>query len=234
MLSEIKGILFDKDGTLFDFHSTWTEVVERVIEELTPDSQTRSELASLGGYIPEHRKFLPGSPLVAASTREIAEIWNRALPEKSVDEIETLCDAFGAAASTDDALVPASRDLDGLLSRLRARGIALGVATHDSEDNARAQLTAVGVLDHFAFVAGYDSGFELKPAPAMLVGFAEKVGLRPADIAMVGDSIGDLKMVANARAGLAIGVLSGPAGREGLAPFADYVVDTIDALDELV
>ena len=39
----------------------------------------------------------------------------------------------------------------------------LGIATNDGEVPARAHLTRAGILDSFAFVAGYDSGHGAKP-----------------------------------------------------------------------
>ena len=34
-LSEIKGLLFDKDGTLFDFDKTWNNWTSRILSEIS-------------------------------------------------------------------------------------------------------------------------------------------------------------------------------------------------------
>ena len=66
----------------------------------------------------------------------------------------------------------------------------------------------------------------------MVLAFARHLGVAPAQIAMVGDSLHDLD-AARAAGALAVAVLSGPADRDALAPHADYVVEDIAALPGL-
>jgi phosphoglycolate phosphatase len=81
----------------------------------------------------------------------------------------------------------------------------------------------------FDFIAGSDSGFGAKPAPGMLLAFADHIGIDPGEIAMVGDSEHDL--VAGRAAGMAtVGVLTGVAGRQDLLPHADVVLPDIGYL----
>jgi phosphoglycolate phosphatase-like HAD superfamily hydrolase len=72
----IHGILFDKDGTLFDFQATWKRVIEAVLDTLAPDRDTWSRMARAGGYHPVRGSFLPGSPVVAGTTSQIAQLWS--------------------------------------------------------------------------------------------------------------------------------------------------------------
>lgn len=229
----IRGILFDKDGTLFDFAATWAGVVERLLDRLAPDPVTRDRMARESGYDPLARRFAPGAPIVAASTAEIAGIWAARLPGRGAAEIERLANEMAAGVGGAE-LVPACDDLPGLLAGLAARGYRLGVATHDSEAAARAHLEAAGALGAFDFIAGYDSGHGLKPGPGMLHAFAAATGIDPGEVAMLGDSRHDLEMVANAGGGLAVGVLTGPATAADLAPWADHVIGSIAELPELL
>ncbi len=41
----IRGLLFDKDGTLFDFNSTWGRWTAEVIREFTTDATLQGRLA---------------------------------------------------------------------------------------------------------------------------------------------------------------------------------------------
>src|SRR3546814_19083225 len=78
-----------------------------------------------------------------------------------------------------------SSDLTGLaetIAALRTRGLALGVATNDSEDSAWGSLAPFGVLDHFSYIVGFDSGHGAKPGPGMVDGFCKASGLAPAAI----------------------------------------------------
>ena len=227
----IRAILFDKDGTLFDFEATWRGAAETVLDALSQgDAGLRATLADAVGYDPVAGRFAPGSPLVVGATREVAEILAAHLPSLDAGALERAADA--AAVAADPA--PAATDLPALLGGLRARGLALGVATHDSEGAARAHLSAAGALDAFDFVAGYDSGHGLKPGPGMVLAFAEAVATPPETIAMVGDSVHDLGAARAAGAGLAVGVLTGPATRDILAPMADAVLASIMELPALL
>ena len=229
----IRGILFDKDGTLFDFNATWAGLVERVLDRLAPDAAAHARMAEIAGYDPAARRFRPGAPVVAGSVAEVAEGWAALVPGVTAPQIEAMANRLGAEVATSE-LVPACADLPGFLDGLSGAGYALGVATHDAEASARAHLGAAGAVDRFDFIAGYDSGHGLKPGPGMLHAFAAKVGIAPAEVAMLGDSVHDLLMVPNAGGGLAVGVLTGPATEGDLAPFADHVIASIAELPELL
>jgi phosphoglycolate phosphatase len=231
----IQGILFDKDGTLFDFEATWKGVIETVLDTLAPDRETWSRMARSGGYDPVQGRFLPGSPVVAASTGEIAQIWSEYCPDLGATMIERILDDAGLEALADpEALFPTADDLPGLLQRLRDTGYALGVATHDSEQAARVQLRTASAEAAFDFIAGYDSGHGLKPGPGMLLAFARATGIPPASVVMVGDSRHDLEVARSASAAMAVGVLTGPARHEDLAPYADHILPSIEDLPGLL
>ena len=230
----IRAILFDKDGTLFDFHRTWAAVADRTLDLLARDAAERLRLAHAVGYEPEGRRFEAESPIVAGSIEDVARIWASIRTDLSPVAIETLANDTASDAVLSGALSPAVPDLPLCLDRLAARGCALGIATHDSEAAAVQQMREVGALDRFAFVAGYDSGYGLKPEPGMLLGFANAAGVPPASIVMVGDSPGDLLMASNAGAAKAVGVLTGPASKQALAPYADHIVPSIGELEQLL
>ena len=58
----IRGLLFDKDGTLLDFDANWRELVNEVLDELAPDDPAlRRVLADVAGMDPDSGRFRPGS-----------------------------------------------------------------------------------------------------------------------------------------------------------------------------
>jgi phosphoglycolate phosphatase len=68
----------------------------------------------------------------------------------------------------------------------------------------------------------------------MVHGFAKATGLAPEEIAMVGDNTHDLHMARNAKAGLAVGVLTGTGTRASLESHADHVLASIEDLENLL
>ena len=234
----VRGVLFDKDGTLLDFQQTWAPFALRLMDELSAgDGALRDALAESAGFDLATSRYLAQSPLAGGDGSELMARWLALLPEHDAKSLKMLIFARIAEviqAGQSDDLTPASRDLAGLLARLKAAGGALGVATHDSEMSARAQIQALGVGAAFAFFAGSDSGFPRKPDPAVLRAFSDAVGCAPAEVVVVGDSVIDLELARHGGAAAAIGVLTGPTPADALAPYADFLLDSIDDLPEIL
>ena len=86
---------------------------------------------------------------------------------------------------------------------------------------------ATGTID--SIIAGADSGFGAKPDPSPLLAFSEHTGCRPDRTIMVGDSSHDLMAGRSAGMGT-VGVLTGVALREDLAPLSDAVLPDVTHL----
>ncbi len=213
----IKGVIFDKDGTLFDFNATWGAWTRGMIVSEAGDRA--DEMADLLGYDMNAGVFKQGSIVIAETVDVVADAMLTLLSGTNKTELITrMKDATKHVPQVEP--VP----LRPVLETLRDMGLTLGVATNDAEGPARANIAHVA--DLFDFVAGFDSGFGGKPAPGQLHGFCAATGIAPAECLMVGDSLHDLH--AGRAAGMGcIGVLTGPAPRGELAPHADVVLDTI-------
>lgn len=222
-----RGLLFDKDGTLFDFHLSWSGWIAELIDDLSRGcSDHRKRIADCLEYDYENRIFLPGALSIAGTVKQQAGVLAPALPDWSVDAIE----AHLVRSAARVRMVPAV-PLAPLLSRFRAAGLKIGLATNDAESAARRHLEGAEIIDEFDYIAGYDSGYGAKPEPGMCAGFAAAFDLDPASCVMVGDSSHDL--VAGRAAGMVtVAVLTGMAGPEELAPMADVVLPDIGALPD--
>ncbi|MBO9446422.1 HAD family hydrolase [Ruegeria sp. R14_0] len=218
----IDAILFDKDGTLFDFANTWGGFGRSVLEKLSDGDPER--IAVLGqaiGFDPVSEEYAEDSVVIAGTVEEVADALAAHFSDMTRDELIDVLNVESATAPQAPA-VPLIPFLDGL----RQAGLKLGVATNDGEMPALQHLASVGIRDHFDFVAGYDSGHGFKPGPGQLIAFASHVGVDPSRVAMVGDSLHDLQ--AGRAAGMTtIGVLTGLAPAEALAPMADVVLPDI-------
>ena len=229
----IRGILFDKDGTLLDYHLTWMPVNRTAaLHAARGDAVLGARLLEIGGYDAATGRVDSGSPLAAWNTAEIADLWARELPGSDPSRLRSELDRIFVEGGQLSAA--AVMPLNPLFQSLRARGLRLGVATSDSEEGARASLAAWLDPAHLDFVAGYDSGHGGKPGPGMVLAFCDRVGLPPAAVAVVGDNLHDLEMGRRAGAGLKVGVLTGTSEHADLAADADHVLDSIADLEALL
>lgn len=221
MSQRIKGLIFDKDGTLFDFRATWDSWGARLITDIGQTEAEQAQLSQVLGYDNETNAFRPDSLVIAGTPGEIIAAIRRLRP---ADDPDALMDRI-LDSSTGLPQVEAT-PLAPLLDSFRAQGLRLGVATNDSESAARAHLASVGIADRFDYIAGYDSGHGAKPGPGMLTGFLAATGLTAEQSAMIGDSTHDLQ-AGRAAQMTTIGVLTGTAGARTLRPLADAVLPSI-------
>lgn len=218
----IDAIIFDKDGTLFDFRATWSVWAERMLDEISAgDAGRRLAAAEAMGFV-EGAGFLASSVVIAGTSREVGAALSAGTGLPTA-ELERLANRI--AETTPQAEVPGLGDT----LRLLAGRHVLGLVTNDGEVAARAHLATVGVAQYFAFVAGYDSGHGAKPDPGPLLAFSAATGTRPERTLMVGDSRHDL--VAGRAAGMTtVAVLTGVAQAPDLADVADAVLRDISLL----
>ncbi len=226
---KIRGILFDKDGTLLDYWKTWVPINRTIAMFATGgDARLAAALLRAGGHDPETDAVTPGTVLAAGSHDEIAEVFARVLRERTprglAAHIERLFREGGAKHSV---LIGGVADV---LRQLKARGMKLGVATNDSIGGLDASLAPHGLLDEFMFLAGCDSGHGAKPEPGMALAFCKAAGMRPEEVAIVGDAVHDLEMGRRAGLGLKVGVTTGTSPRADLAPHADVGLEGLGEL----
>lgn len=220
----IGGVVFDKDGTLFDFRRSWGNWSRRLIDELATDDGHAARLARALGFDPETGVFDEASPVIASTGEEIAAELLPELPGQTLAALLARINLLSVEAEMTPA-VP----LEPLLGALRARGLLLGVATNDIESAARAHLREAGVEPMFHGIFGADSGHGGKPGPGMLLAFLRSTGLEPQQVLMVGDSAHDL--VAGRAAGMRpVAVLTGVARAAELASLAEAVLPDIGHL----
>ena len=222
-MPEIKGLIFDKDGTLYHYGDTWSVWCDRVLNELSAgDKILAQDMGAAVGFDHAIGEFEGGSLIVGGAAEEVNAIWRGFVPQYSKKEIDDV-----AIRHLADLPQKPVGDLAVLFGDLRDAGYRLGIATNDFETGATQQLAKSGISELFDYVVGFDSGYGSKPGAGMILGFCEQMSLEPANVAMIGDSTHDLGAGRAAKVGFNVGVLTGPAEEHELTPHADIVLDSI-------
>ena len=229
----IRGVLFDKDGTLIDVNGTWVPIYRRLLcEQFDIDVSQAEALMQRVGYNPATDGFFANSILASGTTRQLVENWWPDLDHAGMQDKLRMIDVDYAPLSK--SLLKPLMPLAPLLRELKAMKLRVGVATNDSHYSAINHMTHLGVVDLFDAVIAADTVPVPKPSGDMIRKFAKSMGLKAAEIAMVGDNSHDMEEARNGGAGLAIAVLTGNAAHDEIAHLADHTVASIAELPSLL
>lgn len=222
----IRGILFDKDGTLIDHERTWVPAMDAALDALadwTGEADLAPRYLEAAGFDPALGRPRPGSLLSGGANDDLGRLWAEMSGLPNASEVtQRLVQIMEVRAASEPAPL---FNIPQLFADLLARDLVIGIATMDAEWVARATLDGLGLSDHVVFVAGYDSGYGIKPEPGMVHGFCHAASLPPDMVMMVGDTQHDMQMARNAKVGLAVAVRSGVGGGLDIGHLADHMLD---------
>ena len=141
----MRGVLFDKDGTLLDFEASWSAVYREMCLGLAEgDADTAEAMLIAGGLDPVTRRFRSGAALAAGTTVDIVKVW---YPEFSDDEERAMVERIDRIFHENG--IRCSVPVPGIGVRRspssRAPGSTMGVATNDGTAATRAALAALGI-----------------------------------------------------------------------------------------
>ena len=224
---EIKGIIFDKDGTLFDFNKTWSKWAKIFLTEISKgDDYKAIKLGKLIGYDLVNENFFKGSVVIAGTPVEIAQKLSKEIPHIKLKQLTNYMNDIAKTVET-----KAATPLSPLLKKFKKNDIKIGVATNDGIEPAIAHLKSAEIFKSFDLVLGSDSGYGCKPGCGMLLEFCRKFKLNPPNVFMVGDSSHDL-LAGKAANMPTIGVLTGVAKRDELLRYTENVLNNIGEIPE--
>ena len=211
----IRYIIFDFDGTLADT----TQGIIRC---------TRATLEEMGLPVASDARIQAtiGLPLRACFER------GTDVPEDRLDEaVATYRRLFDGIA------VPVTVLYDGVaqtLRTLRERGLKLAIATSRGHASLTMLLDKLGIREHFCELAATDAVARPKPAPDLALLLMERLGARPGETLVVGDTVFDVQMGRDAGC-RTCGVTFGNQTREQIATAQpDRIIDNFPALLDLL
>lgn len=229
----IEAIIFDKDGTLIDFHAMWGDWITTLARRLEAHSYVNiaDRLYARAGFDATSGTIDPDAPLAIGTMAELYALAEQVLRAAGLTPGAAAAAAQAAWYIPDPAaLARPLADLPALFAELHARGCRIAVATTDDRAPTLATFAALGVAGMIDGLASGDDGHPIKPAPDAVLKLCTQLEVPPARALVIGDTAADLRMARAAGAGLAVGVLSGVGTRALLAPLADVLLPSVGAL----
>lgn len=225
----IKGILFDKDGTLLKFDELWNEATKNVVPEFLNkigiDADTKNILKA---------ETAIGKSIAVMTYCDITKavlnafginVYKERLHEYS-KQLEELY--FKEVTKSSANIIPTA-NLHKLFNWLSDKNIIVGLATADTKQTAIKCLDRLGIMPFFSYLGSDDGRLRPKPQIDMIEDFKNKFGINSDEIMVVGDTNTDMQFAKNGGA-LAVGVLSGVGEEDELNKNADLILDDVSQL----
>ncbi|CAM4307921.1 haloacid dehalogenase [Bacillus manliponensis] len=232
-MGTIKAILFDKDGTLMDFHSIWVKVAEEVVTEfinrhrlpITLKTAILSEIGVDGEFVD------PYSALAAGTSKDLAHLLQKHVPSVAYSEVhEWVSESLFSTLYKQRSHMKMTANLPKLLTTLKEKNYIVGIVTADDYASTELFLQQYELQSFFDFIVTSDTFPVQKPNKQIVEVFCSKFNIRPNEVVIVGDTPTDLHLAKNSGAGYGIGVLSGTGDEKTLAPLADVLLPSVEEL----
>ncbi len=232
----IKGILFDKDGTLIEFESMWHQVMTYIFKELEEElgvtKQSIIDLKNISGYT--YDRFSQESLIQYSATSEIIEIWYNILQNnhEKMDSLSKgrLFELFEENAIREEIHIEIMENIVDMLDYLNKKGYILGIATSDNRISTYNSLKKVGIYHYFSYIGSDDGDTTIKPSPQIANRFCERYKIPPNEVLIVGDSVSDMEFAINANAQF-VGIRS---SYNDSAQFHEKNVPVVDKTHEII
>lgn len=211
----IRNIIFDFDGTLADTTQGIIRCTQATLEEMgLPIASAERIQATIG--LPLRECFERGTDTPAARLDEAVATYRRLF---------------------DGIAVPVTvlyEGVDRTLRTLRERGLQLAIATSRGNASLLMLLSVLGIGAHFSELAATEAVTHPKPAPDLALLLMQRLGARPEETLVVGDTVFDVQMGRDAGC-RTCGVTFGNQTRAQLATAQpDWIIDRFPALLEVL
>lgn len=228
--TNIKVLIFDKDGTLTDTSTLWFEPTILVLNELVNRNEmnlTNAEHDELFDRLGiTETDIIENSVIASGTVRDMLEVLNHFRPIDIEENYDFVVQYFAEYILSHPEKIQTLGQVKNTLSELKAEGYTIALVTNDSRLPAVAVLKVAGIGELFDFVGTTDE-FPSKPATDSLYVIQSKFGVSFDEMIYIGDSTVDEDFAKNT-AGF-IAVTSEPSNPEVL-PSAIFKVKSIDEL----
>uniref|UniRef100_A0A0R3S4U2 HAD family hydrolase n=1 Tax=Elaeophora elaphi TaxID=1147741 RepID=A0A0R3S4U2_9BILA len=228
-------VIFDKDGTLICFHSTWVPWAINVATRISDVTKmnVEEEIYTLLG-LHEKKQRVQSGLLAEGTMAQIRDAIARLLINRGIEATEAVKHVMAAILEANESsghTIKEIFDLRSLFEQLRDNGIKIAICTSDSRKGTLTTLRRLQLEDHIDMVVcGDDAGSIPKPHPHNALSICRTLDVDPHDTLVVGDTLADMGMGRSANLGSTVGVLSGVCGINELQPQADHIVRDVGEL----
>lgn len=170
-MQNIKGAIFDMDGTLLDSMPVWHRLTQNYLKQFNVHI-TDEDFAACEGF----------------SQPEVADYFLARHPELPLTR-ETMLDGMDALITSryESIAVPKDGVLD-FLERMRRQGVKMAIATLTARRHAEKALLDRDMMQYFEFMLTIEDIGVSKREPDIYLAAAERLGLAPADCMVFEDA----------------------------------------------
>ena len=233
-------VVFDKDGTLIDFHTLWGPRVKRAIDAICAslgwDQSLTNMLTTALGYDPQTAQVVSQGPLATAPISELEIVVATILfqHQMSWEHAKYLAsEHFGPVMSAlpQPTEIKPLGDVHTAIARLKSSGVQVAIATSDDRAPTEAALRELNLTQTVDLIlCADDPGTPSKPDPQVLHYISQQLVVGIDRTVMVGDTVSDLEMARQAGVALTVGITGGADKTVELESHADVLLSSVGGL----
>lgn len=191
---EVGEVLFDFEGTLVDFQWPLKSAIEECLTALEG-----------AGFKRQWYGDSPTYPLIYNETLSLSQKGHgKGDPKLDMAIIDEIYDKYDAHAMTHWNVYP---DTLEMLAAMKEAGFQMGIVSNIGGRALRPTINRLGISNFFRIVITRNEVDRLKPNPDGLLKAAAQLGVAPANVILIGDSLDDVGAARSA--GMLAGYLAG-------------------------
>ncbi len=197
----IKGIAFDKDGTLMKYNDFWMPVSKAAIKSILEKHGIEEDLTDDLMQSLDVDNEISGM-FYSGTYADYAKAFNKTFRKKgykvSVSRSE-VSDAFSENIS-EGKIVPICDNMQKIFSDIKEEGIKTAVVTTDNPQITERCLKELGIYEYIDRIYADDGVHPTKPNPYYMKCFCKEFGFKTSEVMMVGDSLLDMEFAKKSKA----------------------------------